>query len=250
MCFSFQQKKDYAFSYIVRDHSTGDDFSHRQSQNSKATKGEYRVKLPDGRVQIVSYTADKNGYKADVKYEDSSDEINAKPVVPPVLSSTPKTSVHYVPYPSQPQVSGNPLTQIEIPLYQDQRYQIQPVSQELYQTKQKYVTIYPDLEELQKHTRQYIPHDKVEIYPQGEQKLEDEVPDNIQTLNPIPSTVRPSYDVRTTLVPYTPGHILKDYNDNIVVSTAAPEHYPNAVYVTAPTRHRVVPTTHRYYKKR
>lgn len=48
---------------------TGDDFSHTQSQNEKATSGEYRVKLPDGRVQIVSYTADKNGYKADVKYQ-------------------------------------------------------------------------------------------------------------------------------------------------------------------------------------
>lgn len=51
------------------DAQTGDDFSHTQSQNAKATNGEYRVKLPDGRIQIVSYTADKNGYKADVKYE-------------------------------------------------------------------------------------------------------------------------------------------------------------------------------------
>lgn len=63
-----QQGKDYAFSYKVVDHLRGDDFSHSQSRNSKATNGEYRVKLPDGRVQIVSYTADKNGYKADVKY--------------------------------------------------------------------------------------------------------------------------------------------------------------------------------------
>lgn len=58
----------YAFSYKVRDQLSGDDFSHSQQQNAKATNGEYRVKLPDGRVQIVSYVADKNGYKADVKY--------------------------------------------------------------------------------------------------------------------------------------------------------------------------------------
>ncbi|KAK9886855.1 hypothetical protein WA026_018504 [Henosepilachna vigintioctopunctata] len=64
------EQKKYAFSYKVVDHLTGDDFSHTQSQNEKATRGEYRVKLPDGRVQIVSYTADKDGYKADVKYED------------------------------------------------------------------------------------------------------------------------------------------------------------------------------------
>ncbi|KAJ3654696.1 hypothetical protein Zmor_013868 [Zophobas morio] len=65
------QRKNYAFSYKVVDHLTGDDFSHTQSQNSRATNGEYRVKLPDGRVQIVSYIADKNGYKADVKYTEN-----------------------------------------------------------------------------------------------------------------------------------------------------------------------------------
>ncbi|XP_044758456.1 uncharacterized protein LOC123316453 [Coccinella septempunctata] len=67
---SSTEQKNYAFSYKVVDHLTGDDFSHTQSQNERATRGEYRVKLPDGRVQIVSYTADKNGYKADVKYQD------------------------------------------------------------------------------------------------------------------------------------------------------------------------------------
>lgn len=40
-----------------------------QAHNGKATKGEYRVKLPDGRVQIVSYTADNGGYRADIRYD-------------------------------------------------------------------------------------------------------------------------------------------------------------------------------------
>ena len=40
-------------------------------------QGEYRVNLPDGRVQIVTYHADEvNGYVADVKYEGT-------PVYPP-----------------------------------------------------------------------------------------------------------------------------------------------------------------------
>ncbi|KAL1502307.1 hypothetical protein ABEB36_007473 [Hypothenemus hampei] len=62
-------RKNYAFAYKVLDKERGDDFSHQQVRNSKATNGEYRVKLPDGRLQIVSYKADKEGYKADVRYE-------------------------------------------------------------------------------------------------------------------------------------------------------------------------------------
>merc|ERR1712111_261992 len=37
---------------------------------TKNVAGEYRIALPDGRTQIVSYTADhENGFIADVKYE-------------------------------------------------------------------------------------------------------------------------------------------------------------------------------------
>lgn len=53
----------------MKDRQSGDDFSHQQAQNGEATQGEYRVKLPDGRTQIVSYTADDSGYRADVSYE-------------------------------------------------------------------------------------------------------------------------------------------------------------------------------------
>ncbi|XP_028165549.1 GATA zinc finger domain-containing protein 14-like [Ostrinia furnacalis] len=65
-----EQNKNYAFSYRVKDQKTGDDFSHRQHSKGSATNGEYRVRLPDGRMQIVSYTADENGYQADVRYDD------------------------------------------------------------------------------------------------------------------------------------------------------------------------------------
>lgn len=62
----------------MKDHKTGDDFSHSQSSSGSATNGEYRVRLPDGRMQIVSYTADEGGYKADVRYDDivASNENN------------------------------------------------------------------------------------------------------------------------------------------------------------------------------
>ena len=37
------------------------------------------MNLPDGRVQIVTYTADQNGYVADVKYEGTAQYPEYKP---------------------------------------------------------------------------------------------------------------------------------------------------------------------------
>ena len=47
----------------------GNDYSHSQQSDGRVTTGEYRVLLPDTRVQIVRFTADENGYVADVTYE-------------------------------------------------------------------------------------------------------------------------------------------------------------------------------------
>lgn len=60
----------------MKDQKTGDDFSHSQHSSGSATNGEYRVRLPDGRMQIVSYTADENGYKADVRYDEEKTPWN------------------------------------------------------------------------------------------------------------------------------------------------------------------------------
>lgn len=163
-------------------------------------------------------------------------------------------------------VSGNPLTQIEIPIYEDnpQTYQIGTVNPKFYQNDQKYVTIYPVLDELQKHSQRYVPQDKVQIYPQGEQKLDVaaaapvDVPQhhgtNIQSVHSQP--VQQQYDGKllninaATLVPYTDGHILKGYRGNILVSTVAPEQYSptGQVYVTTP-RYNVIPPSQHYYEQ-
>merc|ERR1711902_91509 len=51
--------------------SAGRHFAKTESKDEAGVvKGEYRVELPDGRVQIVSYRADPElGYQADVRYE-------------------------------------------------------------------------------------------------------------------------------------------------------------------------------------
>ncbi|XP_053685642.1 uncharacterized protein LOC128735173 [Sabethes cyaneus] len=59
----------YAFGYRVRDFHTGNDFGHIQNRDNGVTRGEYHILLPDGRVQNVRYTADDQGFHAEVSYE-------------------------------------------------------------------------------------------------------------------------------------------------------------------------------------
>ncbi|XP_037775730.1 cuticle protein 19-like [Penaeus monodon] len=60
----------YDFAYAVKDDYSGNDFGHNENSDGNVVTGEYYVLLPDGRRQIVTYTADHNtGYVADVRYE-------------------------------------------------------------------------------------------------------------------------------------------------------------------------------------
>merc|ERR1719367_519271 len=63
--------KPFAYEYGVNDEYSGASFGKNEVQDEYGVvSGEYRVALPDGRTQIVTYHADhENGYVADVKYE-------------------------------------------------------------------------------------------------------------------------------------------------------------------------------------
>ncbi|KAG7207692.1 hypothetical protein KM043_009311 [Ampulex compressa] len=64
------EPKSYEFGYAVKDQATGNDFGRRETSDGETVRGEYRVQLPDGRTQIVTYTADwRTGFHADVRYE-------------------------------------------------------------------------------------------------------------------------------------------------------------------------------------
>lgn len=66
----FFQSQPYQFGYAVKDYHTGNDFKQQEHSDGNTVKGQYRVLLPDGRTQIVTYTADwQTGFHADVKYE-------------------------------------------------------------------------------------------------------------------------------------------------------------------------------------
>lgn len=63
--------RPFAYAYGVSDEYAGTNFDKKETQDEYGTvTGEYRVALPDGRTQIVTYHADhENGFVADVKYE-------------------------------------------------------------------------------------------------------------------------------------------------------------------------------------
>ncbi|XP_065581144.1 cuticle protein 19-like [Artemia franciscana] len=67
---NYESYKPYNFAYAVKDDITYNDYYHQESQDDKGyVTGSYRVALPDGRHQTVTYTADDyNGYAANVQY--------------------------------------------------------------------------------------------------------------------------------------------------------------------------------------
>ncbi|XP_047117105.1 pro-resilin-like isoform X3 [Schistocerca piceifrons] len=62
---------NYEFSYSVQDGETLSDFGQEESKQGESAQGQYRVLLPDGRKQIVSYQADEGGYRPTVEYQDT-----------------------------------------------------------------------------------------------------------------------------------------------------------------------------------
>merc|ERR1712038_680091 len=68
---AYDEPAVYQYGYAVADDYSGANFAQNENRDGYATAGEYRVALPDGRTQIVTYSvADAySGYVADVKYE-------------------------------------------------------------------------------------------------------------------------------------------------------------------------------------
>merc|ERR1712209_20481 len=92
---------NYNYQFGVNDAEySGAVFSHQEDREAYNTKGEYRVNLPDGRVQIVSYTARPEGYVADVRYEGEAVYPEAAPYAPaPAYKPAPAPVVKVAPAP-------------------------------------------------------------------------------------------------------------------------------------------------------
>merc|ERR1712055_139401 len=74
----------YDFAYAVKDDYKGVDFAHDETSDGHVTSGSYRVALPDGPTQIVTFTAThEGGYEAEVTYEGEAQYPEVKPYAPP-----------------------------------------------------------------------------------------------------------------------------------------------------------------------
>ena len=127
----------FDFSYAVRDDYTGNDFNHASNSDGHVTTGQYRVLLPDGRTQIVTYAADHvDGYKADVTYEGEAKEYH--PVKSGYNDQRPSYSRYqekaYVPVTSAPVYEQRIPTYTEAESYYGDGYQTTPS----YQPKPSY----------------------------------------------------------------------------------------------------------------
>merc|ERR1712038_1779904 len=92
----------YNYEYGVNDPHYGPVFSQKESRDNYDTAGEYRVNLPDGRVQIVSYSAGPDGYVADVRYEGEATYPEYKPHPAPAYKPAPAPAYKPAPAPYPP----------------------------------------------------------------------------------------------------------------------------------------------------
>merc|ERR1712018_373361 len=74
----------YTYTYAVADDYSKSTFNAEEtSDGASNVQGSYRVALPDGRIQTVTYTSNAyDGYVADVTYEGTAQYPEAKPYHP------------------------------------------------------------------------------------------------------------------------------------------------------------------------
>ena len=88
---------NYNFAYRVADAVSGDSKTQEETMDNGVVKGSYSVADPDGRVRVVTYTADEeNGFRATVTYDGEPGPV-AIPFDPPVAATVARPALHAAP---------------------------------------------------------------------------------------------------------------------------------------------------------
>lgn len=67
-----QEPANYEYNYEVQaGDESGAEFGHQETREDDFAQGEYHVLLPDGRMQIVEYEADEEGFRPRIRYEET-----------------------------------------------------------------------------------------------------------------------------------------------------------------------------------
>ena len=86
----------YSYKYAVKDDYSGVDIEAEEKREGAPTSGSYKVALPDGRTQLVSYSvADAHsGYVADVSYSGEAQYVDAPSYKPAPAPYKPTTTLY------------------------------------------------------------------------------------------------------------------------------------------------------------
>ncbi|XP_037079255.1 uncharacterized protein LOC119100254 [Pollicipes pollicipes] len=75
MAMAVPNPESDSFSWAVDEPDYGNNYGHAEESDGIVTQGEYRVLLPDGRTQIVTYRVEgDSGYQAQVTFSWAVDE--------------------------------------------------------------------------------------------------------------------------------------------------------------------------------
>jgi len=96
----YYSKPQYAFGYEVEDYYNALSHGRWEIRDGDVTQGQYRVLLPDGRIQIVSYIADKGGYRPTIQYIGKGQH----PPPPPVYANLKIPKQLSYPHHEQPEI--------------------------------------------------------------------------------------------------------------------------------------------------